>query len=52
MDQLDLYQVGPEPGSFSMEELHTNIIFELNLVVRDSWATASGHVSVGYAELG
>ena len=52
VDQLDLHQVGPKPGSFPMEELDTNIVFELNLVVRGSWATARGHVGVGYAKLG
>ena len=36
INQLNLYQVGSKPGLFSIEELHTNIVFELNLVVRGS----------------
>ena len=51
MNQLNLYQVGPQPGSLPIEELNANIVFKLNLVVRGSWATAREHISVGYAEL-
>ena len=52
MDQLNLYQVGPKSGSLSMEELYPNIVFKLNLVVRDSWATTREYISVGYTKLG
>ena len=36
VNQLNLYQVGSKSGSLSMEELYTNIVFKLNLVVRGS----------------
>ena len=34
-----------------MEELDTNIIFKLNLVVRGSWATTREYISIRYAKL-
>ena len=36
MDQLDLHQVGPKPGSLSMKELHIDVVLKLSLVVRGS----------------
>ena len=34
-----------------MEELNANIVFELNLVVRGSWATAREYIGVRYTKL-
>ena len=33
-----------------MKELYMNIVFKLNLVVRDSWATTNRYISIEYAK--